>query len=332
MKKFIIYLVAIAATILLLLYSFSKAIEIGSNLRETHVTLEIVYYVLLITIIYFLLLRPLFIVLFAPYYSINNFIDDNIENNKGIRKKALALIKNNVLDKTTEEVLMNALNHKEKKVLNQRMAIIYNNQIKQKIDEIIVSSARDTMFLTAVSQSSFFDSLIVLMNNFRMVKRIVVLCGFRPSFFRLAKLYINIVASTLIADGLQKIDISSLISTSIQGTGKVLTNSSVNGVINAFFMLRTGVLTRNYLYAKNPKKDRISLKNSAFVEASKLIPSFISELIFGTVSGVVSTIGKVFKKEKKENDPEEEQLKKVKFKFGKSKENNLNVQEDNDNE
>lgn len=320
MKKFIVYLVALAATILLLFYSFSRATEIGLTLRETHVAMEIAYYVVLITVLYFLLIRPLFIILFAPYYSVSSFVDDEVKNTKGLRKRAKSLIKNNVLDKTTEEVLMNALNNKDKKVLNQRMAIIYNNQLKKKIDEIVVGSARDTMFLTAVSQSSFFDSLIVLINNFRMVKKIVVLCGFRPSFFRLAKLYINIVSSTLIADGLQKLDISSLISTSIQGTGKVLTNSAVNGVINAFFMLRIGVLTRNYLYAEDPKKDRISLKNSAFVEASKLIPSFISELIFGTVSNVVSTIGKVFKKEKKEKEPEEEELKKVKFKFGKSKE------------
>ena len=80
------------------------------------------------------------------------------------------------------------------------------------------------------------------------------------------------------------------------------------------------MLTRNYLYAKDPKKDKISLKNSAFVEASKLLPSFISELIFGTVSNVISSIGKVFTKEKKEIDPKEEEIKNVKFTSGKFKE------------
>ena len=331
MKKFIVYLVALASTILLLFYSFSNAIEIGLNLRETHIALEISFYVVLIIVLYFLLIRPIMIILFSPYYSVSKFIDDEVNNNRGLRKRAKSLIKNNVLDKNTEEVLMNALHNKDKKVLSQRMAIIYNNQLKKKIDDIIVSSARDTMFLTAVSQSSFFDSLIVLINNFRLVKKIVVLCGFRPSFFRITKLYINIVSATLIADELQKLDISALISTSIKGTGKVLTNSAVNGVINAFFMLRIGVLTRNYIYAEEPKKEKINLKNNAFLEASKLIPSFISELIFGTVSGVVYTIGKVFKKEKKEKDPEEEELKKIKFKHGRSKEENIS-EEGNENE
>lgn len=322
MKKFIVYLLTIAITILLCLYAFSRAIEIGQILSNKNEWLAVTFYVTLIIVVYFLILRPVITVLFAPYYSIGKFVDDNPKNNSGIRKKAIALIKNNVLDKTTEEVLMNALNHKDKKVLSQRMNIIYNNQIKQKIDEIVISSAKETMFLTAVSQSSFFDSLAVLVNNFKMVKKIVVLCGYRPSFFRLAKLYINIVASSLIADGLQKIDISALISTSIQGTGKILTNSTLNGVTNAFFMLRTGMLARNYLYAIDPKKDKINLKNSAFVEASKLIPSFISELIFGTVSNVVSSIGKVFTKDKKDKDIEEEEIKKIKYSMGKFKEEN----------
>ena len=320
MKKFIVYLLTIAVTVLLCLYAYSEAIEIGSNLGKNNDWLAVLYYVALILVLYFLLLKPVITILFAPYYSISKFVDEDSKNDSGIRKKALALIKNNVLDKTQEEVLMNALNHKDKKVLSQRMNIIYNNQIKQKIDEIVISSARDTMFLTAVSQSSFIDSLAVLVNNFKMVKKIVILCGFRPTFYRLAKLYINIIASSLIADGLQKLDVSALISTSIQGTGKVLTNSTINGITNAFFMLRTGMLARNYLYAKDPKRDKISLKNSAFVEASKLLPSFISELIFGTVSNVISSIGKVFTKEKKEIDPEEEEIKKVKFTSGKFKE------------
>lgn len=333
MKKFIIYLVTIALTVLFILHSFYRASEIGLVLRETHVWLEVVYYVVLIIVIYFLILRPLVIVMFAPFYSINRFLDDVQNNDNGIRKRAITLIKNKTLDETDEKVLMNALNNKDKKVLSQRMNILYNNQIKKKIDDIVVSSARDTMFLTAVSQSSFIDSFVVLVNNFRMVKRIVVLCGFRPSFVRLAKLYINILLSSLVADGLQKVDISALISSSIQGTGKLLTNSSINGVVNAFFMLRTGMLARNYLYAKDPKKDKLSLKNSAFVEASKLIPSFISELFFGTVSSVVTNVGKLFSnKEKKEKDLEEEEIKKIKYSSGNSKEEVIPEQIEGSNE
>ena len=88
MKKFIIYLVTIALTVLFILHSFYRASEVGLVLRETHVWLEIFYYILLIVVIYFLILRPLITILFAPFYSISRFIDDVENNNHGIRKRA----------------------------------------------------------------------------------------------------------------------------------------------------------------------------------------------------------------------------------------------------
>ena len=48
MKKFIIYLVTIALTVLFILHSFYRASEVGLVLRETHPWLEIAYYVVLI--------------------------------------------------------------------------------------------------------------------------------------------------------------------------------------------------------------------------------------------------------------------------------------------
>ena len=53
MKKFIIYLVAIALTVLVVLHSFSKAFEIGLVLRETNPWLEVIYYVVLIIVVFF---------------------------------------------------------------------------------------------------------------------------------------------------------------------------------------------------------------------------------------------------------------------------------------
>ena len=297
MKRFIIYLCTIAFTAVIVLYSLSKAIEVGNNLNNIFEWLDIVFYVLLGLVIYFLLLRRIFIILFSPYYSINNIKNNSHAKNK---KLAINLIKRNILDEKTNielNILLNSKNHEE---LNYKINEIYNIKIKKIINDQVVKSSKETMFLTAVSQSGTFDSLIVLINNFRLVKKIIVICGFRPNFFRLIKLYLNILISTFIAEGLEKVDISSIISSSIQGSGKILTNSAFNGVSNAFLMLRVGMLTKLYLYADDPKKEKITLKNNAIVEATKLLPSFISELLFGTVNTVVNSISKVFTKEKKE--------------------------------
>lgn len=297
MKKFTVYLCTIALTVIIILSSLSKAVEVGNNLNNIFEWLDIVFYVLLGLILYFLLIKPVFIVLFAPYYSIRN-----IQNNSYSKNKRLAsnLIKRNVLNEKTNNELIELINNKKENELNERINKIYEVDIKKIINDLVIKSSKETMFLTAVSQNGTFDSLIVLINNFRLVKKIIVICGFRPNFFRLIKLYLNILISTFIAEGLEKVDISSLISSSIQGTSKVLTNSVFNGVSNAFLMLRVGMLTKLYLYADDPKKEKITLKNNALIEATKLLPSFISELVFGTVTTVVNSIGKVFTKEKKE--------------------------------
>ena len=49
------------------------------------------------------------------------------------------------------------------------------------------------MYLTALSQNSFVDILVVVVNNFNMIKKIVIRCGFRPSYVKLMKLYFNVI-------------------------------------------------------------------------------------------------------------------------------------------
>ena len=100
---------------------------------------------------------------------------------------------------------------------HNHMYILYNNQIKKNIDELVVNSAKDTLILTAMSQNGFVDFIVVLTNNFRMIKKIIVMCGFRPTFMRTLKLYINVFFSSLVADGAQKLEMSSLISSSLTG-------------------------------------------------------------------------------------------------------------------
>lgn len=295
MKKFFIYVSTLIITVFILLLAISKAIEISSNLREIHVSLEIIFYVLLAFVLFFFILKPLFVVIFSPYYSINNLLDNKFTHNKKIVKK---LIKKELINSEKSNELLTLIKNKDNISLNQKLKDIYNIDIKKKINETVVRCSKETMFLTSISQSSAFDSIIVLINNFRLVKKIILIAGFRPNFFRLVKLYSNILLSTFIADGLEKIDISSLISSSIQGSGKIVTNSIINGVGNAFLMLRIGMLTKLYLYSDDPKKDHITLKNNALLEATKLIPSFISELLVGTVTNVVSSITNIFKDKK----------------------------------
>lgn len=309
MKKFIVYLVTLLLFAIVGLHIYSSTVEIGLNLRATSVYLEIFFYAAVIIVVYFLIISPLFKVLFSPSYSIAKYCDT--ESGVNLKSRAKRLLKYGNLDEENKQELEAALHDNEK--LGKRMYIIYNNIIKKNIDDIVVSCSRDTLVITAFSQSHFVDMLTVLVNNFRMIKKIVAMCGFRPTFIRTLKLYINVFNSSLIADGAQQLEVSSLISTSLQGSLKVLTDSTINGAINAFFMLRVGMLTKNYLYAKDAKKMSFSIRNNSYVEAFKLFPSIISSLITSPIKGMANLLKP---KEKVEDEQVElsEEVKEVKWK------------------
>lgn len=311
MKKGLTVVVWLGLLILVGFYIVSNLLSMGQNLDQIHPYLKYFVYGLSAVLFYLLLARPLFIVLFAPYYSVSRYCDENQHNDQGLRKRAKRLLKHGSLEEHDKEVLKEAIKGNKNK-LKQRMYIIYNNQIVKNINQIVVNSAKDTLVVTGVSQNSFVDGLTVLTTNFRMIKNIVLLCGFRPTFLRTIKLYINVFIATLIADGAQKVEISSFLSTTLRGGAKLLTDSAFNGAVNAFFVLRIGMLTKRYLYAENPKKDNTDLRNNSIVEAMKLFPNVLTSII----TSPIKSVSKLFKKKDHEEVEEDEldaDIKKVKW-------------------
>lgn len=303
MKKFIYSIIFIALLALVMIRMYCDVIEIGEKLRTTHQYLEFAFYALTIFVVISLIIYPLLSILFSPYYSISRFCDENDTNNGGIRSKARRLIKYGNLNDEEKEKIKECLKDRSasgKQKLSNRMYIVYNNQIKKNIDKLVADSAKDTLIMTAVSQSNFIDMIVVLVNNFRLIKKIVKMCGFRPTFIRTMKLFISVISSSLIADGIEKADLGSIVAPTLKGGTKLITESAMGGVINAFFMLRIGMLTKNYLYTEDPKKSKFSIRSNSYVEALKLYPSVISALITSPIKGIAS----LFKTDK--NEPNEE--------------------------
>ena len=176
-----------------------------------------------------------------------------------------------------------------------------NKNLKKDLRSIIVGASKDTLYLTSISQNSFIDILIVVINNFRLLKKIVVRCGFRPSFVRLLKFYINVSFSALIADGAQKMDVNSLFGGTLKGLAKPVVGSLLDGSVNAFFMLRTGFLARNYILDEcDDAESKSESRRSAFVDASAALPelaihSLITPVTQVVMNGVVNPTKKAVK-------------------------------------
>ena len=118
---------------------------------------------------------------------------------------------------------------------------------------------------------------------------------------RLLKFYINVSFSALVADGAQKMDANSLFGGALKGLAKPVVGSLLEGSVNAFFMLRTGFLARNYILEECDDEDsKIATRRSAFIDASTALPelavhSIIAPVTNAVMGGVVNPTKKVVK-------------------------------------
>ena len=302
-KNFISCSIIIVGFVAFLLWVVSSAFKIGNNLKDINVYLQYFYYFTAVLVIYFLLIKPFLVVMFAPSFTLER-INRKLEgkqkkvivasNYKKIRKLAFRLVKKKLINEENITLLKEELKRKEGNLVDKYTSLkdivdrAINKDLKKDIRSIVVNASRDTLYLTSISQNSFIDVLIVVVNNFRLLKKIVIRCGFRPSFMRLLKFYINVSFSALIADGAQKMDVNSIFGNALKGIAKPVVGSLLDGSVNAFFMLRTGFLARNYILEECSDEDsKNEVRRSAFIDAAAALPELTIQSLITPVTQVI---------------------------------------------
>lgn len=146
--------------------------------------------------------------------------------------------------------------------------------------------AATTVFVsTAVSQSGRLDGLMVLVTQSRLVWQIAHLFWQRPSFRDLASLYANVAGAAFVAQNVDDFDFSEFVGpvlapvlansavSVVPGLGQVanvVTNSSIDGTVNAFLTLRIGCLAGAYCRSLTMPSQR-SLRHAATAEAAAML-------------------------------------------------------------
>ena len=302
-KNIISCLIIILGFTAFILWVVSMAFKIGNNLENISVYLKYFYYFTAFIVIYFLLIKPFLEVMFAPSFTLERLHKELegkqkkvviINNYKKLRKLAKRLINKKLVNDENTELLKSELKRKEGTLVEKYVSLkalidkVINKDLRKDIRSIVISASRDTLYLTSISQNSFIDILIVVINNFRLLKKIVLRCGFRPSFIRLLKFYINVSFSALIADGAQKIDVNSIFGGALKGLAKPIVGSLLDGTVNAFFMLRTGFLARNYIIEEcNDEDEKEEVRRSAFMDAASAIPELTVHSIIAPVTDII---------------------------------------------
>ena len=123
----------------------------------------------------------------------------------------------------------------------------------QGIDSKMKEWAKSVFLITALSQNSLIDSAVVMVMNYRQIEDLVLATGFRPSKTQMFRIYVNILTTALISYCTSEIVSDLAGETSLAGAlaalkiPGVVTQSAVQGAVNALLTLRIGYVTQAYL-------------------------------------------------------------------------------------
>lgn len=297
------YIIAIGCLIIFSLILLSSLMDIGEKLRRISLYLEIGFYVLVALIVYLAIIHPIIVIVKSPSLSIVTTMDKMDHRAIAVYKKvAKEIVKNN--DLPQEQVVL-LTKYKENEELLLNLSFVFEKSIKKQLNKIIVHNAKTVMISTAICQSARFDLMTVFAINLRMIKQLVLKCGFRPSMKNLSKLTVNVFGTALIAEGLENLSLEDILPknaisaiSDVPMLGKIL-ESVTQGAANALLTIRIGCVARRYLFSDGAVITKEDIRKEAYKETLKILPMVVAD----TISFFPKKIVKFFTR-KKDNEEE----------------------------
>lgn len=282
-SRIIWYVIASGCLLLFLLIIISSVLNVGTKLREISNILEYVFYALVIIIFFFAIINPIIIILRSPSLAIATTLDPTDSRVVAIYKKvAKNIVKNNDLPEE-QRILLTKYNSKNELLLN--LQFVFEQSVKGELNKIILHDAKIVMISTAISQSARMDMISAFTVNLKMIKELVVKCGFRPSMKNLSKLTVNVFGTALIAEGLENLSLDDILPQNATNMlanvpfVKPLMESVIQGIANSLMTIRIGIITRKYLFADGAVVTKEEIRRQALKESMKMIPLVIAETI-----------------------------------------------------
>lgn len=286
-----------------LIILLGNVITIGDKLGQvTHVYVEYAFYAIIFLLLLIYVFRPIIKVHRAPEFPVLSVNEQwSGKELKGFAKRLASgcgYIPNLEIRKAHRQELVEKIKACGDNV--EELKALVTNEVSLRIDgskemEVLGINNRikdwgKTVFLvTAVSQNSKFDTLAVLVMNYKLISDIVLATGFRPTKPQMFKLYIRVLTTALITycasqvftdvDGVAPFDFSDTADIDPADAGSdladvdvddagfgtslmnnlrkltipgVLVGSTIEGCINALLTMRIGFVTRAYL-TEGPK-------------------------------------------------------------------------------
>lgn len=270
----------VSLIILLAMSLISNALEIGERLGKIHIVLEILFYVLIAVVVLGGIVYPIVGVFFAPIFSLEKLhTADGTARQKWCKRLVDNLIENVDLTPEEQEEVKGYLTLQDE--TDDRLIEFFDRKITPELNHEIYDTAKKIFFITAVSQNSVYDMLGMASANFSLIKRIVEICGFRPSNAQVFRLYVRVLSMTLLAGSLEDMDLEELVPMITEGAlGKafgIVAASAAQGTVNALTTLRIAAITKNYLLNADVSMTTKELRKKSYAEALSILKNIIKQ-------------------------------------------------------
>ena len=274
----IILLISVA--ILFLMGLISNALEIGERLGNVHIILEILFYVLIAVVLFGGIIYPIIGVFFAPIFSLEKLHNaDGSARKKWCNRLVHNLLENVELTPEEQEQVKGFLKCEDE--TDDKLIEFFDRKIRPELNSEISKTAKNVFIITAVSQNSVYDMLGMAAANFSLIKRIIEICGFRPSNAQVFRIYIRVFSMTLLSGSLEDMNLEELIPNVTGGVlGKtigIVASSAVQGAVNALTTLRMATITKNYLLNADVSLTRKELKKQSYAESIALLKEILKQ-------------------------------------------------------
>jgi uncharacterized membrane protein len=291
----------IAAVFFLIMIILSSVLELGERLARINIYVEYAFYGVSAILFIILFLRPLLMIIFSPSFSLDELFseEENARKNYAMYKKVgrNLLAEDYITDQDKEAITASM---SDVMVLKATLARIFDDTIKKELNKMIISHAETVFLSTAISQNGKLDAIAVISINLKLIKNLVIKCGFRPSYYSLGKLSVGVLSTAIIAESLEDMNFSELFpSTGVNALAeipllKTITGSFAQGVGNALLSLRVGIICRNYLFMNIKGLKKHEIRKLAFGEAVILLPRVLVESMKKLPSRFRGLFGKIF--------------------------------------
>lgn len=289
-EKAITYLLAGALGVLVVLSALGGILTVGDHLGAASPILGGVFYAAVAVVAVAGIGYPLVQISRRPVFGLYQ-LEEGSERQRTRHRELLAanIEASGELNQDERARLEQALSARDSKTV----AELFCARCAPQVDAQITAAAKRAFFASAIARGALVEAVTMISISLDLVRSIVEACGFRPTKAGLARLYTRVMASALIAGGVEDMDLDQMFSEAMgSGMGAkasgMLLGGATDGLVGAYLVFRIGAITRDYLFATEVPQ-REELRRKSFAEAAQLMKEsgFLAEVAQWVRDGAV---------------------------------------------